>query len=84
MQLSITLILLLATFITMFYVFQKRKKLGLKGWKSAMPSLCMFGVSLSSLGIITFSEIAMMFVMFNLIFLLTGAYFIKYLPRNAR
>ncbi|MBM7702887.1 hypothetical protein [Metabacillus iocasae] len=73
---------ILFTIVMMYVVYRKRKKQRITGWKSAMPSACMFGVSLSSLAILIFKDGAIVFAMLNVIFLLTGGYFLQHLPKQ--
>lgn len=66
--------------VSMYIAYQKRKKAGIKGLKSALTSICFFSLAIFNLFAYWFQFGGMLTVLFSIVLLLVGAYFTKYIP----
>lgn len=74
------IVLILVAIVSMFITYQKRKKAGVKGLKSALTSICFFSLAILNLFAYWFNFGGIFAVLFSIVLLLVGAYFTKYIP----
>ncbi|MED0964092.1 hypothetical protein [Bacillus paramycoides] len=84
LQAMLPIVLIFFLVASMYIIYQKRKKAGIKGFKSALTSICCFLIAILNLfaywlhfgGIFTW--------LFSIVLLLVGAYFTKYIPTSKK
>ncbi|WP_247600475.1 hypothetical protein [Priestia flexa] len=78
MEFIFTTVVIAGLLVSNLYVVQKRKKLGLKGIKSALAPICFSLIALWQLAAYWFQFLGVVSVALTSILLLAGAYFTKY------
>ncbi|MDE7554194.1 hypothetical protein [Bacillus tropicus] len=66
--------------IAMYMAYQKKKKSGVKGLKSALTSICFFSLAILNMFAYWFHFGGAFTWLFSIVLLLVGAYFTKYIP----
>ncbi|WP_238017218.1 hypothetical protein [Oceanobacillus jordanicus] len=76
----LTIILIIALIFSVYIVIQKRKKFGITGIKSAIPSICFFLIAITHLSAYWFHFAGILSWSMTIVLLMIGAYFIRYMP----
>lgn len=74
------IVFILIVVVSMYITYEKRKKAGIKGLKSAITSICFFAIAILNFFAYWFKFGGMFTWLFSIILLLVGAYFTKYIP----
>ncbi|MGE7888425.1 hypothetical protein ACQKN7_13790 [Bacillus cereus] len=80
LKVTLSFVLIFFLVIAMYITYQKRKKSGLKGLKSALTSICFFSLAILNMFAYWFHFGGIITVLFSIVLLLVGAYFTKYIP----
>ncbi|MBE7129181.1 hypothetical protein QCI77_12065 [Bacillus cereus group sp. MG9] len=80
LQAMLPFVLILFLVVSMYITYQKRKKSGIKGLKSALTSSCCFLIAILNLFAYWFHFGGIFTWLFSIVLLLVGAYFTKYIP----
>ncbi|MBE7121084.1 hypothetical protein [Bacillus cereus] len=80
LQVMLPFVLILFLVVSMYITYQKRKKAGIKGLKSALTSICCFLIAILNLFAYWFRFGGIFTWLFSIVLLLVGAYFTKYIP----
>lgn len=74
------IVFILIVVVSMYITYEKRKKAGIKGLKSALTSICFFAIAILNFCAYSFNFGSMFTWLFSIVLLLVGAYFTKYIP----
>ncbi|WOA59688.1 hypothetical protein [Bacillus mycoides] len=80
LQAMLPFALILFLVVSMYITYQKRKKSGIKGLKSALTSICCFLIAILNLFAYWFRFGGIFTWLVSIVLLLVGAYFTKYIP----
>ncbi|MGG0155633.1 hypothetical protein [Bacillus mycoides] len=80
LQAILPIILVFFLVASMYITYQKRKKAGIKGLKSALTSICCFLIAILNLFAYWFRFGGIFTWLVSIVLLLVGAYFTKYIP----
>ncbi|WP_412676119.1 hypothetical protein [Bacillus paramycoides] len=78
------IILIFFLVASMYIIYQKRKKAGIKGLKSALTSICCFLIAILNLCAYWLHFGGVFTWLFSIVLLLVGAYFTKYIPTSKK
>jgi len=80
LKVMLPIVLIIFLVVSMYIAYRKRKKAGIKGLKSALPSICFFSIATLNLFAFWFHLGGILSWLFSIVLLLVGAYFTKYIP----
>ncbi|HDR6312989.1 TPA: hypothetical protein QCU60_005013 [Bacillus cereus] len=80
LKVMLPIVFILIVVVSMYITYEKRKKAGVKGLKSALPSICFFAIAILNFFANWFSFGGMFTWLFSIVLLLVAAYFTKYIP----
>ncbi|MBK5360265.1 hypothetical protein JFU18_03735 [Bacillus sp. TH22] len=80
LQAMLPIVLILFLVVSMYITYQKRKKAGIKGLKSALTSICCFLIAILNLFAYWLHFGGVFTWLVSIVLLLVGAYFTKYIP----
>ena len=68
--------------VSIFYAYKIRKKKGVKGWQSALTSICLFILTFMNILFYWTDFQGIISIVFSIVLLCLAAYFTKYLPSS--
>ncbi|PFS61678.1 hypothetical protein COK41_17080 [Bacillus cereus] len=80
LNVMLPIVFILIVVVSMYITYEKRKKAGVKGLKSALTSICFFAIAILNFFAYWFNFGGMFTWLFSIVLLLVGAYFTKYIP----
>lgn len=80
MSVILSIVLIIVLIFSMYAVVQKRKKAGITGIKSALTPICFYLIGVINLLAYWFNFMGLVNWSINMILLILGAYFTKYVP----
>ncbi|MGR9050699.1 hypothetical protein ACQ4XT_18850 [Halobacillus faecis] len=80
MKILLSSFLLLALLVSVSVFIHKRKKAGVKGWKTALTSICFFAIAILNLMAYWLDGLGIISWMITIFLLILGAYFTRYMP----
>ncbi len=84
LQAMLPIVLIFFLVASMYIIYQKRKKAGIKGLKSALTSICFFLIAILNLFAYWLHFGGVFTWLFSIVLLLVGAYFTKYIPTSKK
>ncbi|MCW9129619.1 hypothetical protein OF830_01265 [Bacillus paramycoides] len=84
LQAMLPIVLIFFLVASMYIIYQKRKKAGIKGLKSALTSICCFLIAILNLFAYWLHFGGVLTWIFSIVLLLVGAYFTKYIPLSKK
>ncbi|MYL50018.1 hypothetical protein GLV98_11015 [Halobacillus litoralis] len=80
MKILLSSLLLLALLVSVSAFIHKRKKEGVKGWKTALTSICFYAIAVLNLVAYWLDGLGIFSWGLTIVLLILGAYFTRYLP----
>ncbi|MDM5154935.1 hypothetical protein QUF88_14235 [Bacillus sp. DX1.1] len=80
MPIILSIILIMSLIISIYFIYNKRKKAGITGLKSALTSICCLLIAILNLLAYWLSFVGILSWLLSISLLLVGAYFTKYIP----
>ncbi len=80
LKVMLPIVLILFVAVSMYITYEKRKKAGVKGLKSALTSICFFTLAILNLLAYWFNFGGIFIWFISIVLLLVGAYCTKYIP----
>ncbi|MED1557482.1 hypothetical protein [Bacillus paramycoides] len=84
LEAMLPIVLIFSLVASMYIIYQKRKKAGIKGLKSAVTSICCFLIAILNLFAYWLHFGGVFTWIFSIVLLLVGAYFTKYIPLSKK
>ncbi|MYL70407.1 hypothetical protein GLW00_06090 [Halobacillus litoralis] len=78
-KILISSFMLLSLFASITFLVHKRRKTGVKGWKTALTSICFYAIALINLAAYWWDGLGILSWMITLSLLMLGAYFTRYM-----
>ncbi|WP_406945880.1 hypothetical protein ACJA3J_07340 [Halobacillus sp. SY10] len=80
MKILLSSLLLLGLFVSVAVFVHKRKKAGVKGWKTALTSICFYAIAVLNLVAYWLDGLGIISWVLTIFLLMLGAYYTRYMP----
>ncbi|GEN52758.1 hypothetical protein HFA01_10200 [Halobacillus faecis] len=80
MEILLSSLLLLALLVSVSAFIHMRKKEGIKGWKTALTSICFYAIAILNLMAYWLDGLGIVSWGITIVLLMLGAYFTRYMP----